>query len=112
LEQLKGLGLPVSFALDHMYNVVNEFGVFLRVDKTLAKAPNPQTPLRELCYERGKILRTLSSGSEAPTSAQHRTTAPPLRHRAVDLLNTKVKEQLPALHSLARNLLGRISGMK
>jgi len=111
LEQLSTLGIPVSFSLDHMYNVVREFGVFLRVDKTLTEAPNPQTPLRELCYQRGKVLLTLGHEPERKKMEQ-KSAAAPLRYRAVDLLNTQVKERLPGLHSLARNWIGRLSGRK
>ncbi len=59
LETLPAINLPIEFALEHMMNIALEFGVFLEVDKTLHKAKAPQFPARELCYERGKILRKL-----------------------------------------------------
>jgi SAM-dependent methyltransferase len=59
LETLQNLNVPIEFAITHMVNVVLEFGVFLAIDKTLHKARAPQYPIREICYERYKVLRTL-----------------------------------------------------
>ena len=42
-----------------MMNVVLEFGVFLAIDKTIHKARAPHHPIRELCYERYRVIRTL-----------------------------------------------------
>src|SRR5579875_2672321 len=44
---LDALHIPLDFALDHMFNIALEFGVFLRVDKTICKARKPQTPQRQ-----------------------------------------------------------------
>jgi|SRR5437868_5648763 len=63
LNQLNRLRIPVEFALTHMVNVVLEFGVFLRVDKTLRKAVSPQFPVRELCSRRDTILSKLGTTS-------------------------------------------------
>ena len=114
LEHLDRLGFPLSFAVDHLYNIVREFGVFLRVDKTLKKAPNPQTPIREFGYQRGTILTTLNGVLEPrqPEPTGNSTPPPPLRYRAVDLLNAKLKERAPALHSIARNLIDRLPALK
>ena len=40
-ERLEALHIPFDFALEHMFNIAFEFGVFLRVDKSkdLATAP-------------------------------------------------------------------------
>jgi ubiquinone/menaquinone biosynthesis C-methylase UbiE len=55
-EQLHRLGIPMEFALDHMFNVALEWGVFLRVKKDAAVAPGPQIPALEFGYTRdGRI---------------------------------------------------------
>jgi SAM-dependent methyltransferase len=59
LDSTNKINVPIVFALEHMTNIAMEFGVFLRVDKTIRKAKSPQFPIRELCYERGNILRKL-----------------------------------------------------
>jgi hypothetical protein len=59
LETQDALNIPIEFALTHMMNVVLEFGVFLAIDKTIHKARAPQHPIREICYERYRVIRTL-----------------------------------------------------
>ena len=60
LKDLKRMKVSVEFAITHFFNVVLEFGVFLRVDKNLTKAIRPQYPERQLCLARGNVIRTLS----------------------------------------------------
>jgi hypothetical protein len=116
LEHLERLRLPLPFAIDYLYNVVKEFGVFLRVDKTLTKAP-PLEPLREFCDRRGNVLRNAGDEPAAP-GINNGTVGPaisnstvPLRYRIVDSLNNELKKFSP-LHSLMRSLVGRLVGMK
>ncbi|RUL64289.1 methyltransferase domain-containing protein [Dyella dinghuensis] len=47
LEELRGMHIPLNFALTHMFNVALEWGVFLRVKKDSPRAPGLQYPLRE-----------------------------------------------------------------
>jgi SAM-dependent methyltransferase len=51
-DQLRRLGIPMDFALDHMFNIALEWGVFLRVKKDLVAAPGPQIPAVEFGYTR------------------------------------------------------------
>jgi hypothetical protein len=51
-EQLHRLGIPLSFALEHMFNIALEWGVFLRVKKDRSAAPGPQVPEVEFGYSR------------------------------------------------------------
>jgi SAM-dependent methyltransferase len=51
-EQLHRFGIPLDFALDHMFNIALEWGVFLRVKKDVAVAPGPQIPALEFGYTR------------------------------------------------------------
>lgn len=52
LDRLKALSLPFEFAMEHMMNIVFEFGVFLRVKRDAPRAPGPQTPARSYGYGR------------------------------------------------------------
>jgi SAM-dependent methyltransferase len=51
-EQLHRFGIPLEFALDHMFNIALEWGVFLRVRKDEPVAPGPQIPALEFGYTR------------------------------------------------------------
>lgn len=51
-ETLAGLGISMTFALDHMFNIALEWGVFLNVRKDLPAAPGPQIPALEFGYAR------------------------------------------------------------
>jgi hypothetical protein len=52
VDRLRRLGLPLQFALEHMFNVALEFGVFLQVDKQAARATSPQFPEPKYFYSR------------------------------------------------------------
>ena len=52
LDRLKRLKIPVEFAIEHMFDIAFEWGVFLRVKKDAAQAPGPQEPLRAFAYGR------------------------------------------------------------
>ena len=56
VEKLIQLNIPLEFALDHMFNIALEFGVFLKVEKQATKARSPQIPVLEFCYQRGEVL--------------------------------------------------------
>lgn len=58
LESLSLLNIPLDFAIEHMFNIVLEFGIFLTVDKTRNKAESPQFPKREFGYRRGETLNS------------------------------------------------------
>jgi SAM-dependent methyltransferase len=103
LEQLDSLAVPVDFALTHMQNIAQEFGVFLIVDKTRTKAESPQLPVRELSYGRGNVVKRL-----LPTDAP--TAAPPadLRRRMrTRVAATPAGPYLRRLRDLGRNLTSR-----
>ena len=57
LDELSKRGIPIDFAIDHLYNIALEFGVFLRLDKKATTAQRPQYPRSEFCYERGAVLK-------------------------------------------------------
>ena len=86
VEQLGRLGVSLEFALDHMFNVAMEFGVFLRVDKKAIKAANPQHPRKVFGYSRTELLQ--------PESPAARERVP---------MDTGTRE-------LGRELLRRVSG--
>jgi hypothetical protein len=52
VERLGRLGLPLEFALEHMFNIALEFGVILRVDKQALRATSPQFPRPTYLYSR------------------------------------------------------------
>ena len=56
VDSLKKMRIPFDFALEHLYNVALEFGVFLKVDKKAQKAVAPQIPQRIFGYRRGENL--------------------------------------------------------
>ena len=56
LQQLQSMHVPIGFAIEHMFDIAFEWGVFLRVKKDLPKAPGPQRPVRFFCYGRDKTL--------------------------------------------------------
>lgn len=120
LEELAQLRIPLPFALEHMFNIAMEFGVFLRVDKTAKQAQRPQHPQKEFCYQRGELIdvSALSQPAAAPTVAEAPppvAPAPaaeelPLRYRMMDLLNASLKSSVPGLHSALKKTLGRRVG--
>ena len=56
VRRLRRLGLPLEFALEHMFNVALEFGVFLHVDKHAVRATSPQSPERKYFYSRNQPI--------------------------------------------------------
>jgi len=88
MEELARVGITIDFALKYMYNVALEFGVFLKVDKTLTKGPS-MVPARELGYARGQLLQ------------------PPAAPRPEDdlrsILSRDLKKHFPRIHALARS---------
>jgi len=55
LEKLKQNGVQFEFALEHMFNIALEFGVYISVDKTVRKATSPQYPNVFAGYSRSSI---------------------------------------------------------
>jgi SAM-dependent methyltransferase len=51
-DHLEAMGIPIDFALDHMFNIALEWGVFLSVRKDADRAPGPQIPERKYFYGR------------------------------------------------------------
>ncbi|HKU19076.1 MAG TPA: methyltransferase domain-containing protein [Candidatus Saccharimonadales bacterium] len=58
IKQLKERKIPLDFALEHLFNIALEWGVFLRVKKDAAKAPGPQYPGAVFMYGRGNVVKT------------------------------------------------------
>jgi SAM-dependent methyltransferase len=56
-EQLEQMKIPFMFALDHMFNIALEFGIFIKVDKTRSDALRPQIPEVYVGYSRNDTLR-------------------------------------------------------
>ena len=50
VESLKKMKIPFDFALEHMFNIALEWGVFMRVKKDAPKAPGPQYPGKVFTY--------------------------------------------------------------
>jgi hypothetical protein len=114
LGELARLQIPLPFALEHMSNIAQEFGIFLRVDKNARQAQRPQHPQREFCYQRGELL-DVSQAPPAPSEAvaalpDRKMQEPPLRHRLVDTLNASLKSGVPGLHTALKKTLGRWRG--
>ena len=51
-SMLKEFNLPIGFAVNHMFNICIEWGVFLRVKKDEPRAPGPQAPKVTYCLGR------------------------------------------------------------
>jgi SAM-dependent methyltransferase len=58
---LEKLDIPLDFALEHMFNIANEWGVFLRVKKNAERALGPQYPRKVFSYGRDKIIESVST---------------------------------------------------
>jgi SAM-dependent methyltransferase len=58
LPQLQSLQVSIDFAIEHMFDIAFEWGVFLRVKKDLCKAPGPQKPERLFRYGRDNVVST------------------------------------------------------
>jgi SAM-dependent methyltransferase len=58
LKELKARKIPLDFALDHLFNIALEWGVFLRVKKDAGKAPGPQYPGSVFMYGRDNVVKT------------------------------------------------------
>jgi SAM-dependent methyltransferase len=67
-ERLGELGIPFDFALEHLFNICLEWGVFLRVRKDGPRAPGPQIPERIYSYGRDKVLDVLTVAAPAGTT--------------------------------------------
>ncbi len=94
VEELGGLGIPLEFALDHLFNVALEFGVFLRVDKKATRALNPQHPRKVFGYSRGDTLEPrppFSRASPLPHAQTTRELASELARRVSARLGRLVK---------------------
>lgn len=55
-EKLDQMGIPLDFALDHMFNICQEWGVFLQVRKDVPHSQGPQIPERAYSYGRGNFI--------------------------------------------------------
>ena len=55
-EELSGMNIPMDFALEHMFNIALEWGVFMRVRKDADRAPGPQIPARSYFYGREQAV--------------------------------------------------------
>jgi SAM-dependent methyltransferase len=58
IKQLEELRIPLGFAMEHLFNIALEFGVFLQVKKDKAHAQGPQYPGRVYGYSRTDIVKT------------------------------------------------------
>ena len=55
LATLATMNIPIDFALDHMFNIALEWGVFLHVRKDADRAPGPQIPQKSYFYGREAV---------------------------------------------------------
>jgi len=55
-EQLESMDIPLEFAMEHMYNIALEWGVFLKVKKN-ESTKIPQIPCRKYFYGRGNEIK-------------------------------------------------------
>ena len=51
-ETLTAMSIPMDFALEHMFNIALEWGVFMHVRKDANHAPGPQVPEKRFFYGR------------------------------------------------------------
>lgn len=51
-DQLRSMNIPLEFALEHMFNIAMEWGVFMHVRKDADRAPGPQLPEKSFFYGR------------------------------------------------------------
>lgn len=68
VDKLARNGIDFEFALEHMFNIAVEFGVFIRVDKNVRQARKPQIPQVRAAYSRSarqwslEELRRMTAG--------------------------------------------------
>ncbi|TMD19364.1 MAG: class I SAM-dependent methyltransferase [Chloroflexi bacterium] len=96
MEELARVGITIDFALKYMYNGALEFGVFLKVDKTLTKGPST-VPVREFGYERGQLLQPPALAGSVPIPP----SAPRPEHDLRSILSRDLKKHFPRIHALA-----------
>lgn len=56
VDALRSMGVPLPFALEHMFNIALEWGVFLSVKRDAVAAPGPQIPERVYSYGRDQFV--------------------------------------------------------
>jgi len=56
LETLQSMNIPLDFAIDHMFNIALEWGVFMKVKKDKDRAMSPQYPKKMYSYGRDSFL--------------------------------------------------------
>jgi SAM-dependent methyltransferase len=64
IERLNANGIRFDFALDHMFNIALEFGVYITVDKNVKHAKSPQYPEVFAGYSRSSIDMNLQQLNE------------------------------------------------
>jgi cephalosporin hydroxylase len=76
LDTLSQMHIPFQFALEHMFNIALEFGVFIRVDKTVREARKPQIPA---IYASTRGRAAPQRMDEVEATAQRLVASPPFR---------------------------------
>lgn len=56
IESLNRLSIPFEFAMEHMFNIALEWGVYMKVKKDKDKAQAPQFPEKVYSYGRDNII--------------------------------------------------------
>lgn len=56
VDTLASMNIPLDFAMDHMFNIALEWGVFMKVKKDKYKAYSPQIPEKIYSYGRGNMI--------------------------------------------------------
>lgn len=64
VDELRNLKIPLEFALEHMFNIALEWGVFLRVKKDLPQAPGAQFTRK--IYSEASRANLIVPGAEQP----------------------------------------------
>ncbi len=111
LMTLEKVNIPLDFALKHMFNISNEWGVFLRVKKNAERALGPQYPRKVFSYGRDQIINSVSDFSEiAVDIAQLRKVKQTTRFFIDSINNVSLAQQLARGLSFASEETIRIVG--
>lgn len=87
ISTLETLNIPLDFAIQHMFNIAMEWGVFLRVRKHADRAPGTQYPKTVFSYGREYIISQVASLSDMIVDVTHLRRLKQTTRFAIDTIN-------------------------
>lgn len=106
LTELAQNRISIAFATSHLFNIIEEFGIFLRVDKTLTKAVPPRNLQRVYSYGRAEApLDVVPRQTDGLTATQ--PDAPPTSATQHDAIPTSTLLHDVPTSGLVRETLNR-----